>query len=247
MSMSTTDGTNFVNPLTQIPVGSEYGTAPGPAPGQQPAMGGLEMDPDFAAYQNFFNANYNPATGSDQLPGQWAAMTPEQKAAYSQSQAPGPTEQMPSIMAPNIANPLSQIPIGDQYNTVLGPTPGQQLNTPSFDQLAQTNLFQPPPSVPVATQPPATQQLVQQIQAPTPSLPVAQQPPATQQLINQIRKPTAATQRFAQQFRAPAPRPVAQPQARPGFQPQIRSAARPMARSVSRVNPPLSTRPTGRR
>lgn len=247
MSMSTLGDPNVANPLSQIPIGDQYNTVLGPNPGES-TMPALQMDPDFAAYQNFFRANYNPATGSDQLPGQWAAMTPEQKAAYSQSQAPGATEQMPSIMAPtpNIANPLSGIPIGDQYNTVLGPTPGQQLNTPSFEQLAQPMAF------PMATQPPPTQQLVQQIQAPTSSLPVAQQPPATQQLINQIRKPTAATQRFAQQFRAPAPRapaprPAAPPQARPTFQPQIRSAARPMARSVSRVNPPLSTRPTGRR
>ena len=140
----------------------------------------------------------------------------------------------------------------------------------NYEQLAQTNPFQPSPSVPMATQPPATQQLVQQIQAPvnnmpTTPVPVPQAPAATQQLIKQIAAPTTprtpapmnqATQQFAQQFRpqpapAPAPRPQMQPVARPQpmaqprrFQAQIRQPAR----SVSRVNPPLlPSRPTGRR
>ena len=138
----------------------------------------------------------------------------------------------------------------------------QQLNSPSLMEIAQTNPFQPPPSVPIATQPPPTQQLVQQIQAPvtnmpTTPVPVPQAPPATQQLIKQIAAPTTprapapmnqATQQFAQQFR-PQPQPRPQPRPQPMAQPRrFQAQIRQPARSVSRVNPPLlPSRPTGRR
>ena len=50
---------------------------------------GMQMDSNFAAYQNYFGQMYNPATGSDHLPGQWAQLTPEQQAQYS-NQVSGP-------------------------------------------------------------------------------------------------------------------------------------------------------------
>jgi len=283
----------------------------------QPKMGAMEMTPDFEAYQNFFKANYNPATGSDQLPGQWAAMTPEQKASYGQSQAPGPTEQMPSTMAPppnpyggmtpadalggglaqtnpatgrpfgetqsapgqqppswvnettRMANPLSGIPMGEQYNTYadyskLPPSaqdPGIPIYTPPQQPAPMpapappTDYAMPPPPPSVTplsiTQPaPGTSNLINQISAPVTQAPT-QLPvtsPGVSNLIQQIQAPTTprpaaqpnrATQQFAQQFR-PQPRPMARPQ------PVM--APRPMAQSVSRVNPPLlPSRPMGRR
>lgn len=76
------DGGRPTNPMSQIPMMEnpqrEYNTMPS-----------IEMTPDFAAYQNYFNQMYNPATGSDQLPGQWAQLTPEQKAQYGAT-TPGP-------------------------------------------------------------------------------------------------------------------------------------------------------------
>lgn len=142
--------------------------------------------------------------------------------------------------------------------TMQPPTPVQQLSSPSLTDLAQTQPFQPTQPLPMATKPPETQQLVQQIQAPTtnmpaPSVPVLNQPPATQQLIQQIKAPTTPraptpppinTRQFAQQFRQAATRPA--PVAKP--QPMVRAAPRPAAQSVSRVNPPLlPSRPMGRR
>jgi hypothetical protein len=76
------DGGIPTNPMSQIPMMEnpqrEHNTMPS-----------MEMTPDFAAYQNYFRQMYNPATGSDQLPGQWAQLTPEQKAQYSAT-TPGP-------------------------------------------------------------------------------------------------------------------------------------------------------------
>jgi len=237
-----------------------------PGPTDTGTMGMMQLNPDFAAYQNYFNKMYNPETGSDQLPGQWAAMTPEQKAAYSQSQAPdsGATGDL-GIMAPFTSQIIGQPGISQQ------PTPQQQLNTPSFNDIAQTQPFQSPTPqdlagvlgqyqapapqpLPMATQPPATQQLVQQLAAPTTpgastSMPTATLPPATQQLISQLKKPTTPSAPVAPK---PAPRQVFRPSApkvpAPLPKRSFQAAVRQPARSVSKVNPPLlPSRPTGRR
>jgi hypothetical protein len=223
--------------------------APGLAPESQPsnslfspaAMGAMQVSPDQQGYENFFKANYNPATGSDQLPGQWAAMTPEQKASYSQSQAPGATEQMPSMMAPSMSmnSPSFTDLIATQPTAI-----GQPAAPTSQDLASVLNQYQPvvQPPVPTSTIPPAAQQLVQQIaapvtQVPVTPVPVAQPQPATTALIRQIRAPAA---------RRPSPPPRPQPQMAP--RPQPRPAPRPQARSVSRVNPTLlPSRPMGRR
>ena len=205
------------------------------------AMGAMQVSPDQQGYENFFKANYNPTTGSDQLPGQWAAMTPEQKASYSQSQAPGATEQMPSMMAPSMSmnSPSFTDLIATQPTAI-----GQPAAPTSQDLASVLNQYQPvvQPPVPTSTIPPAAQQLVQQIaapvtQVPVTPVPVAQPQPATTALIRQIRAPAA---------RRPSPPPRPQPQMAP--RPQPRPAPRPQARSVSRVNPTLlPSRPMGRR
>lgn len=214
------------------------------------AMGAMQVNPDQQGYENFFKANYNPATGSDQLPGQWAAMTPEQKASYSQSQAPGATEQMPSMMAPSMMAPsisMNSPSFTDLIATQ--PTTISQPAAPTSQDLASVlNQYQPvlQPPVPTSTIPPAAQQLVQQIaapvsQVPVTPVPVAQPQPATTALIRQIAAPAA---------RRPSPPPRPQPQMapRPQPRPQPRPAPRPQARSVSRVNPTLlPSRPMGRR
>ena len=205
----------------------------------------------------------------------WRTMTPEQQMSYYNPTGQyanmgmettgmggggmmAPTQ--PGMMAPptpswvnettKIANPLSAIPMGEQYNTIAGPLPGQpqttpdqQLNTPSFEQLAQPNpaltptdyaMPAPPPSVtpvPVTQPTPGTSNLIQQIQAPvagapTTQLPVTQPTPGATNLIQQIQAPTTprsvaqpnrATQQFAQQFR---PQPAAQPRPQPVAQPR---------------------------
>jgi len=184
------------------------------------------------------------------------------KAYYSQQQQPSPYGKM----SPGDA-------LGGAF-TMQPPTPVQQLSSPTLTDLAQTQPFTAPVSqpVPMATQPPETQQLVQQIQAPTsnmptPSIPMAQPSPATQQLISQIQAPTAPRRN---PFARPTPQAVSRPQPRPApmapprpvaqpvrqnlqvfpsrASPQPMAKPQPMARSVSRVNPPLlPSRPTGRR
>ena len=143
-------------------------------------------------------------------------------------------------------------------NMMATPAPSQQLNTPSFEQLAQTNSFQPPLSGPMATQPPSTQAAVQQIQAPvtnipTTPVPVPQAPPATQQLLQQIAAPTTprtpppmnqATQQFAQQFRPQPmarPQPIARPQPRPVMAP--RPQPRPVMAPRPQPRPVMAQRP----
>jgi hypothetical protein len=179
-----------------------------PGPMDTGTMGMMQMTPDQAAYENFFKANYNPTTGSDQLPGQWAAMTSEQKAAYSQSQAPGATAQMPALMTP-------PAPYGGL--SMQQPSAVQQLNSPTLADIAQTQPFVPPTAqpMPMITQPPATQQAVAQIQAPvtnmpTTPVPVPQAPLQTQQLLRQIAAPVMTRTAFRPQqpsmsMRAPAP------------------------------------------
>jgi hypothetical protein len=101
--------------------------------------------------------------------------------------------------------------------TMQSPTPVQQLNSPTLADIAQTQPFVPPTAqpMPMATQPPATQQAVAQIQAPvtnmpTTPVPVPQAPPQTQQLLRQIAAPVMTRtaprpQQPAMSMRAPAP------------------------------------------
>jgi len=220
----------------------------------------------------------------------WRTMTPEQQMSYYNPTGQyanmgmettgmggggmmAPTQ--PGMMAPptpswvnektTIANPFSMIPVGEQYNTIAGPLPGQpqttpdqQLNTPSFEQLAQPNPAltptdyampaPPPPSVapvPVSQPTPGTSNLIQQIQAPVaglppspatmPGIPVSQPSPGATNLIQQIQAPTT-------------PRPVTQPnqatqQFAQQFRPQPVAQARPQPRPAPAPQPRPQPRP----
>lgn len=121
------------------------------------------------------------------------------------------------------------------------PTPAEQLNTPSFEKLAQpmtmpmptamppTDYAMPPPPsvspVPVTQPTPGTSNLIQQIQAPVaglpptpatmPGIPVSQPSPGVSNLIQQIQAPTT-------------PRPVTQPnQTTRQFAQQFQPVAQP--------------------
>ena len=199
------------------------------------------------------------------------------KAYFSSQQQP-----QPGMMAPptpswvnektTIANPFSMIPVGEQYNTIAGPLPGQpqttpdqQLNTPSFEQLAQPNpaltptdyaMPAPPPSVtpvPVTQPSPDTSNLIQQIQAPVaglpptpatmPGIPVSQPSPGATNLIQQIQAPTTprpVTQpnQATQQFAQQfRPQPAAQPRPQPAAQQKLSPSKTGLQSFASMVSP----------
>jgi len=180
-------------------------------------------------------------------------------------QQPGQTEKMPSIMEP---------PQGMGMGMVAPPTPAEQLNTPSFDQLAQpmpapappTDYAMPappPPSVtpvPVTQPTPGTSNLIQQIQAPVaglppspatmPGIPVSQPSPGATNLIQQIQAPTTPrpvtqSNRATQQFAQQfRPPPVAQ--SRPAPKPVARPQPIMAPRPAARPQPVVTPRPAAR-
>jgi hypothetical protein len=182
-----------------------------------------------------------------------------------QQQAPNPFANEPGrdangVLIPGYGQTDAQI-------APSGPTPGQQLNTPSFEQLAQPMPAPPPPTdyampappppsvtpVPITQPTPGTSNLIQQIQAPVaglppspatmPGIPVSQPSPGATNLIQQIQAPTtprpvAQPNRATQQFAQQfRPPPVAQPR------PQPRPVPKPVARPQPRPVPKPVARP----
>ena len=219
--------------------------------GQQPGMGAMEMTPDFEAYQNFFKARYNPATGSDQLPGQWEAMTPEQKASYNQSQLPGGNA--------TARDPLFAGMPDDMYNNMMefnkrtGPSGfitmdvkpwdrwmGEQRQQQQQDPGFQNFLMEPPPPAPPVGQPEGIPMPIDRTPAPPPA-PVIQ-PPVPTPVAKPAAKPAAKLPALAPRAApGPAPRPVARPS-------PFKPVAKPVAKPVFRPAPkspvrPVTTRP----
>jgi len=220
------------------------GTGGKSSSGQQPPVPGQSPQDMFGQYQNsvFGNPGSNYNLG------------------------PTPTQQ-----PPNVANPLSQIPIGEQYNTVLGPLPGKPARDPQYagmpddmyagmmaerqrnqafaDQHGGLMIAQP-------VQMPwdewmAEQRQQQSMQPPAPPqnnladvLSQYQPPASPPSLVQEIQQPTTpapAPAPVQQPMAAPAPAPVQQPVAR---QPQ--PAPRPALRPALRPAPAPVARPAPR-
>jgi len=230
---------------------------PGPGPTQQ------NRDPQYAGmpddmYKEMMAYNKeNPMGQMSQVILPWNQWMSQQG---QKQQAPDPYGGMTPGQA--LGGELTQTnPATGQPFGATQPTPAEQLNTPSFEKLAQpmtmpmptamppTDYAMPPPPsvspVPVTQPTPGTSNLIQQIQAPVAGLPPS---PATMPVIP-VSEPSPGVSNLIQQIQAPTtPRPVAQPnratqQFAQQFRPQPVARPRPVARPQPVMAPRPMTRP----
>jgi len=257
MSGNFPGGTNVANPLSQIPIGSEYNTVLGPAPGDMLAK---------PAYTEEMVARGQTYVPGNALGGGLAQLDPATGQPYGAD--------------PNIIDPATGLPRG--YMAGPGPAPGMPA-PPILDMSQQTpapqSLFQQPQTPPttaqqIANPAPGAQQLINQFTLPPPRAALPQppslfQPQPMPQPQPQLQFPTpprvnmdflrqpgmmapppgqapfAPPPRVNMDFlRAPAaqPRPAPQPVIRPAAKPVARPAPKPVAKPAQKINPVLQTR-----